>query len=248
MKDLCFGKLAPKIDEKTLMLSNYLTPVLSAPPLSFNNLQTVYSKLKISSPTKLFPMDGNDSVGDCTIAGVGHITTVYSGLIGVKKVPTKASILKLYYQLTKGEDTGLACLDVLNYWRNNSFDGDKIIVYAKIKNPKNHTEVQQAIRLFGGVYLGFNVQENAIADFKKKIPWTPGTLTGDGHCIDAVAYDQTGLTVLTWGNIQIGTWAWWDECVDECYAIIPPEAKNPAFAPGFNYAQLVADLSLITKN
>jgi hypothetical protein len=247
MATFCFGKSIPKIDEKTLMLSNYLTPILPSPPLSFDNLQTVYSKLNISNPKKLFPVDGNNTVGDCTIAALGHIITVYSGLIGIKKIPTKASILKLYYQLTKGEDTGLACLDVLNYWRKNSFSGDEIIVYAKIKHPKNHTEVQQAIHLFGGVYLGFNVQENAITDFKKRIPWTSGKLTGDGHCVDATSYDQTGVTLLTWGNTQIGTWEWWDECVDECYAIIPPEAKNPSFTPGLNYTQLLADLSLITK-
>ena len=51
------------------------------------------------------------------------------------------------------------------------------------------------------------------------------------------------MTVLTWGNTQQATWAWWDECVDEAYAILPPEAKKPGFAPGFDLAQLQADLS-----
>jgi hypothetical protein len=37
----------------------------------------------------------------------------------------------------------------------------------------------------------------------------------------------------------------WDECVDEAYTIVPQEAKNPAFAPGFNVAQLRADLEQV---
>jgi hypothetical protein len=51
--------------------------------------------------------------------------------------------------------------------------------------------------------------------------------------------------VLTWGNTQLGTWAWWDECVDEVYAIVPQQAQNPDFAPGFNVAQLEADLKQV---
>ena len=69
----------------------------------------------------------------------------------------------------------------------------------------------------------------------------------DGHAVFAVAYDQSGVTVLTWGNTQQGTWAWWDECVDEAYAILPPEAKNTEFAPGFDLAQLQTDLSAVAS-
>jgi hypothetical protein len=50
------------------------------------------------------------------------------------------------------------------------------------------------------------------------------------------------VTVLTWGNTQQATWDWWDECVDEAYAILPPEAEKSGFAPGFNFAQLKTDL------
>ena len=49
--------------------------------------------------------------------------------------------------------------------------------YVKI-DPKNHTHVQQAIQMFGGVYLGFQVQQNCIQDFNSHKPWTPGPLPG----------------------------------------------------------------------
>jgi hypothetical protein len=236
-----FGKHPPKVDYRTLRLRDYLTSALPAPPASYNVLTEVYAKLHVTDPTKLFPMDGNDSLGDCTIAGLAHAETVYRGMVGKERIMSKAAVVKLYMHLTGGVDSGLNELDVLNYWRKHSVSGDKILAFASI-DPKNHTHIEQSIKLFGGVYLGFQVQENCIQDFNAHKPWTPGRLTQDGHAIYAVGYDKNGVTVLTWGNTQQGTWAWWDECVDEAYAILPPEAKKPDFAPGFSIAQLEADL------
>ena len=112
-------------------------------------------------------------------------------------------------------------------------------------DPKNHTHIQQAMMLFGGVYLGFQVQENCVQEFDAHEPWTPGSLTAEGHAVYAVGYNQDRMTMLTWGNTQDGTWAWWDECVDEAYAILPPEAETSGFVPGFDIAQLKADLAAV---
>jgi hypothetical protein len=236
-----FGKHPPKHDYRTLRLKNYLTPALAAPPASYDVLPRVYEKLSTSDPTQLFPMDGNDSLGDCTIAALAHAVTVFRGVIGRRKIWDKQAVVKLYLHLTGGVDSGLNELDVLNYWQSHSASGDKILAFASI-DVKNHTHVQQAIQLFGGVYLGFVVQQNCIQEFDARQPWIPGPLTQDGHAVFAVAYDSAGVTVLTWGNTQKATWAWWDECVDEAYAILPPEAKQSDFAPGFNFVQLQADL------
>jgi hypothetical protein len=239
-----FGKHPPKVDYRTLRLRDYTTN-LAAPPAAVNTLARVYDKLEMSNPATLFPMDGNDTIGDCTIAALAHAVTTYHGLVGNKDIMTKKAVVKLYYHLTGGVDSGLNELDVLNYWKQHSVARDKILAFASI-DPKNHTHIQQAIQIFGGVYLGFQVQENCVQEFDNHQPWTPGPLTNDGHAVFAVAYDQVGVTVLTWGNTQQATWAWWDECVDEAYAILPPEAKNANFAPGFNIAQLEADLSDVT--
>jgi hypothetical protein len=242
MANYRFGKHPPQVDYRTLRFKDYIKSSLAAPPATYNVLTDVYKNLKTTDPTKLFPMDGNDSVGDCTCAGLAHAITTYCGLVGKKTIMAKAAVLKLYYHLTGGPDTGLDELNVLNYWRQNSVDGVEIMAFVKL-DPKNHTNVQQAIQLFGGVYLGFQVQENAQQEFEAHQPWTPGPLTNDGHAVFAVAYDANGVTVLTWGNTQQATWAWWDECVDEAYAILPPQAKDPKFAPGFDLAQLQADLN-----
>jgi hypothetical protein len=242
MANYRFGKHPPQADYRTLQFKDYFMAKLAPPPAAYNVLPNVCKKLKTTDPTKLYPMDGNDTMGDCTIAGVAHAITTYSGLAGRKKIIGKSAIVKLYYHLTGGVESGLNEVNVLNFWRQNSVDGVEILSYAKI-DPKNHTNVQQAIRLFGGVYLGLQVQGNCLQEFNAHQPWTPGPLTNDGHAVYAVAYDGTGVTVLTWGNTQQATWAWWDECVGEAYAILPPEAKDAKFAPGYDLAQLQADLA-----
>jgi hypothetical protein len=241
-----FGKHPPKIDYRTLRFATYLTVKLAPPPASYDSIARVYKNLKVSDPASLFPMDGNDTVGDCTIAGVAHAITLWRGLIDQKDIPAQQDVLKLYYQLAGGKDTGLNELDVLNRWQSTGALGDKILAYVAI-NPKNHTHVEQAVRLFGSVYLGFQVQQNCLQEFDARQPWTPGPLTNDGHAVVAVKYDANGVTVLTWGNTQLGTWAWWDECVDEAYAILPPESAKAVFDPGFNFAQLKADLSAVAN-
>jgi hypothetical protein len=236
-----FGKHPPMNDYRTLRFKDYLKPSIAAPPPSFNVLNRVYDNLRTSNPAQLFPMDGNDRLGDCTIAALAHAITVYRGLDKQKRIMAQKDVVKLYLHLTGGVDSGLNELDVLNYWRQTQVDGDEILAFAKI-DPKNHTHVEQAIQIFGGVYIGFQVQQNCIQEFDARQPWTPAPLTQDGHAVFTVGYDQGGVTVLTWGNTQQGTWAWWDECVDEAYAILPPEAERAGFAPGFDLAQLRADL------
>ncbi len=244
-----FGKHPPKHDYRTLRFRSYLTPGLAPPPASYDVLARVYQDLKIKTPNPavLFPMDGNDQYGDCTIAALAHAETTYRGLIGKEKIARQQAVVKFYFHLTGGVDSGLNELDVLNHWRQQKVFGDEILGYVSI-DPKNHVHVQQAMQLFGGVYIGFQVQQNCIADFNAHKPWTPGPLTNDGHAVFAVGYDASVVTVLTWGNTQQGTWAWWDECVDEAYAILPPEATKPGFElPGFDIKQLKADLEAVAN-
>jgi len=246
MANLRFGKHPPKIDYRTLRFGNYLKSSLPAPPAAYNVLAMVYDKLHISNPATLFPMDGNDTLGDCTIAALAHSDTVFHGLVGKKKIISQQDCVKLYMTMTGGVDSGLNELDVLNHWQSQPVDGDKILAFIGI-GVKDHVHIQQAIRLFGGVYLGFQVQENAQQEFEARKPWVPAPLTNDGHAVFAVSYDAKGVTVLTWGNTQQGTWAWWDECVDEAYAILPAQAKASNFDPGFDFAQLQADLAQVAN-
>ena len=246
MSSYRFGKHPAKHDYRTLRFKDYVTDKLAPPPASYDVLPRVYTNLKLSDASKLFPMDGNDQLGDCTIAGIAHAETVFRALVGKEKVPSRSQVVKLYWHLTGGVDSGLNELDVLNFWRQNRFSGDELVAYATL-DPKNHVHVQQALYLFGGVYLGFQVQEACLDDFNAGRPWTPGPLTKEGHAVFATAYDAHGVTVLTWGSTQKGTWEWWDECVDEAYALLPPEAYNKEYA-GLDIAALRADLAEVAED
>ncbi len=241
-----FGKLPKKTDKRTLKFKSYLTSILPAPPIEYSAIKRVCENLNIpydsTGFSKLFPLDGNDTLGDCTIAALSHAITVYRGLIKQNKILPENDVTSLYMKLANGQDTGLAELDVLNYWKSNPVADDEILAYVYVDHT-NHNEVKQAISLFGGVYTGINVQENAIEDFDAGNCWTPGTLTGDGHAIFTAAYDPITVSVITWGNTQLGTWEWWDQCVEEAYVILPPEAQTEGFTPGFNFEQLKEDLS-----
>ena len=120
-----FGKHPPKNDYRTLRFRNYVTAGLAPPPTAFNVLSRVYDSLHTTDPAQLFPMDGNDRYGDCTIAALGHAITVYRGMIGTRRIMTERAVLKLYMHLTGGVDSGLNELDVLGYWRKHAVDGDK---------------------------------------------------------------------------------------------------------------------------
>ena len=245
MQGYRFGKHPPKTDYRTLRFRDYVTAELAPPPAAFNVLDRVYGNLHKTDPAELFPMDGNDRLGDCTIAALAHAITVYRGLVEKRRIMPERSVTKLYMHLTGGIDSGLNELDVLNYWRKHSVSGDKFS-HSPGSTPKTIFTSSRRSSIFGGVYLGFQVQQNCVEQFNAHQPWIPGRLTEDGHAVFAVGYDQNAVTVLTWGNTQQGTWAWWDECVDEAYAIVPPEAKDHRF-DGFDIAELENDLNAVAS-
>ena|SRR6516165_3728199 len=81
---------------------NHSTPGPAAPPRSFKVLTNVNQKRKTSNSTTLFPVEGNDTLGDCTTADLAHATTVYNGLLGKENIMPKASVVALIKSLQAG--------------------------------------------------------------------------------------------------------------------------------------------------
>jgi hypothetical protein len=243
----CFGKKEKRNDYRTLQFADYLVPSLPPPPVASDNLARVYKALGVSDPTQLYPMDGNDTEGDCTIAGRGHFITTANAFLGQKVIPAAADVLAFYLQLTGGQDTGLDLLTVCNYCHQNGYLGQAPDLAFVEVDPTNLVHMKTAISMFGFLYVGFQVQANAIKEFQQRKPWTPGKLTQDGHCVVLADYTAADYVALTWGNTQLGTYAWAKECLDEAYAIVPAAASTPGYIPGFNTQQLLADLAAVTK-
>ena len=248
-----FGKLAKRNDPlyRTLKIEKYLPPfkALGPPPAATTNLARTYRAFNASGPTVagIFPMDGNDTLGDCTIAALAHFATTARAFTGKRTIPTAAQVMLLYFQLTGGQDTGLDMLTVCNFIRQNSWLGEApILAFAEV-DTTNETLIKQCISLFGPLYTGFQVQENCIQQFDAGGPWRAAPLTQDGHCVNLIDYLSDGLLLAeTWGGVIGATWPWQQECVDEAYGLIPAEAATPGYIPGLNITQLLADLKEVT--
>lgn len=243
-----FGKHAPRLSYRTPKLRHYLSTSLPPAPATYNALVQVCGKLSLTLPEAklLFPMDGNDQYGDCTCAAMAHAIAVYNGMVGKQKILTAQQVEAYYFALTGGPDSGLDEQTVLSAWKGGSVggQGEQILGYVSV-DITNREHVKQAIALFGGLYIGFQVQNGAEQAFDARAWWEPDALTQDGHAVYVVAYDDVSVTCLTWGDLQTGTWSWWDACVDEAYAILPPQAKQADFDVGFNFTQLQADLAAL---
>lgn len=239
---LRFGKLPPKVDYRTLNLGNYLKDDLPEPQAAVSLVDRVYLNLEQTKIDVLFPMYANDQIGDCTVAGMAHGVTIHHGMVKQMHIPTQQNVIRIYNQLTGGIDSGLYLMDVLKFWRAVGIEESQIFAYANV-NHVNHTHVKQAISIFGGLFMGFQCHEKVIEEFKNGKPWQPGRLINAGHAVYATGYDDKFVEMLTWGDVQRGSWAWWDKCVDECFALLPPEAVLPDFTPGFDFARLKKDLA-----
>jgi hypothetical protein len=241
------GKKAAKFDPvgRTLKMAKYMAAIPD-PPEAFDNIALVAARLGIKDINKLYPIDANDRLGCCVVAGAAHLITLCNGRIGELQIPTEAEVVKAYRRNSRcGKDEGLVMLDFLKWWRKNSIHDHRILAFGRV-DFKNHKLVKQCIQLFGGVDLGFIVQQKAIEDFEKGITWQPGASDGKGHCVIGAAFDAETISLLTWGGLIKASWAWWDAQVDEAFAVLPLEAMEKGFAEGFDYPQLAADLAIIS--
>ena len=235
---LRLGRLPSRNDPRTLQLAKYL-PVAGLPkrPTSCDWTHNVPA----------WPMYGNDTLGDCTIAAAGHMIEAWSVAAGAPKVPPYQAILDAYWHTGDGTDDGRVETDVLNYWRKTGIGGDKITAYVAV-DPRNIEHVKLATWLFGGLYLGINLPISAQKQRKWSVTHGPDAEPGSwgGHAVPIVAYSLSTLTVVTWGALMKMTVGFHQEYTEEAYAVISPDflagGRSPA---GFDMAALQADLAAI---
>jgi hypothetical protein len=247
---LKLGKQAVRHDPRTLLLASYLTPALPTPPPSFDLTGKVHS----------WGMMDNDQIGDCTCAAAGHLIMEWTANAKAKMVtPPDKQIVAAYSAITGynphtgANDNGANEIDVLNYWRQSGIAGHKISSYMALE-PANHMHVMDSVYIFGGCYIGLGLPNSAKAQTQNHQPWSvpPQGPTGDGkpgswggHAVPVVAYDARGLTVVTWGALQIMTWGFWAAYCEEAYALLSPDylSGKQVTPEGFNLQQLQVDLA-----
>jgi hypothetical protein len=213
-------RLAPVLDEATRVGQ------LAPPPAS-----CLYADSRIT-----WDMLGNDEVGDCTCAEVGHQInqlTWYGS--GTEVKPTTAQVIAFYSAITgynpskPSTDQGAYVQDVLAYWRKVGLIGHKILAYAAV-DVANQTQVKQALALFGSLSVGLNFPDSAMDDFNAGRVWdvVKGAQVEGGHCVMAVGYDAAGVDIITWGARTRVTWAFWKKYVDEAWAALDEDGVQKA--------------------
>jgi hypothetical protein len=247
------GKLPAKHDRRTLQLANYLQPAALPPAPESRDWAS-----KVAS----WPMMLNDQLGCCTIAAAGHMIQLWHAWTDCPDVPSDTDVRAAYEAVSGYDpatglgDNGAVALDVLNYWRQTGVGSDKIEAFAALE-PRNQEHVRAALNLFGGVYVGLQLPLSAQGQRVWSVPPggpQPGTNADPGswggHAVCAIAYDEHGLTVVTWGQLQRMTWNFWRAYTDEAFCLLNDCWIDPAkkLAPsGFDFAALQADLAAVAR-
>jgi hypothetical protein len=244
---LKLGKHPPVFDTRTLRFGDYLKAELPPPPAAENYGAKV--------PT--WPMYANDRYGDCTCAAAGHMIQSWTANAGKEVSPPESAVVSFYEHFVgtpPPEDAGCNMLQVLKYWRSKGLDGHKVKAFASVE-PNNVTQAQDAVYLFGSLYIGVQLPNFAVHGEMLTVPWVvpPGGASGpnaapnpqNGHCIPAVAYDARNLYVVTWGELKSMSWQFYDAYADEAYAVLSEDffQASGSTVDGFDLAALEGDLA-----
>ena len=216
---MTLGKKPAVIDYRTIKLSTILK-TLPPYPDAFD-VDSQYPGLKDSN------MYGNDKLGDCVIAGRAHQTLRFEEYEQKTAIPIADSdVTTEYFKESGGADSGLNMLNSLNAWRTGwkaASNVYNIYAYAKV-DVSNQNEVMAACYLLNGLYIGIllpiSAQTQSIWDIVPDSNPNGNPGSWGGHCIYIVAYDNDGLTCMTWGKRQKMTWPFFMKYCDEAFGIV----------------------------
>lgn len=247
------GRNRPPV-KRMMRLHDYRTAVpLPAPPATCSYAPKAAGALK--------QMYLNDQLGDCVIAGIAHLVGVFSGNAGMPTVQfTPAQITTLYSAIggyvpgDSSTDNGCDERTAFAYWQQCGAPAgsNKITGWVSIDGT-DPVKVRQALWLFENLVFGVELPD-AWIDPGPNGPGFVWDVAGapdpdNGHCFVGVGYDQTGVTIDTWGmlgkitNPAIANYATAGGS-GELYAVITPAviARATAKAPnGYDWAQLQQD-------
>lgn len=212
-----------------------------------------------AAPQLNYPMDGNDRVGCCVVAGWDHYRQVVTQLLtGTGLNFTQDQIWKFYQTQnpqfdpngtadTNGPgsqyDCGMSVQLFLEYLQKNGY----IIGFAKIDH-RNTAELQAAIWIGLSVITGV-ILDNVQMDQFPSGTWTnvPGASVDGGHCVPAVGYQNGIIDVVTWAKLVNCTQSFIQNQMDECWFVLTQyHVDHPNFRNHFDLAGFSAAVSAIT--
>jgi hypothetical protein len=246
------GRVRPVARCPRFSLRNYLMRGLPQPPAACD-----YSAKAGKALSELYL---NNTLGDCVIAGIGHVVGVLTSGAGKQFVYSNDQIIQLYSAIggyvpgNPKTDNGCDEQTALNYWQHNGApQGSHQIAGWIAVNGTDPVEYRTALWLFENLYFGIELPDKWInpepqaSGFTWDVAGPPNP--DNGHCVVGVGYSTKGVKICTWG--MLGTLT--DAAIakyattagqGELYTVVSQDAidKAAAKAPnGFDWSQLVAD-------
>jgi hypothetical protein len=215
-------------------------------------------------PTALKDALANDSLGDCTSAGAGHLIDIFTAG-GGSPVAITAEQAVAFYSLSTGyvpgdesTDRGGDEVTVLTTWRDKGYDGQgghAIAGFVQV-DPNSVSELRAASYHLGGLYFGLELPDTYTNPFPSGDGFTWGTGTPDdaqGHCVVSVGANADGIRIDSWGLCGTLTYAAIGELCSETnggmvFAVIDKEWVNAASGKspaGLAWADVMSDFSLL---
>lgn len=160
-----------------------------------------------------YPMDGNDSYGDCVSASVAHeIQLMTKALAAAEYDPSMAEIVAFYQtqnpnfdpnNYDPSADNGMDMQTAFEYLNKSGWPGHpemKAVAFAKVQTDK--ASLKAAAGIFGAAQLGILVQAANESQFNAGQPWdyVAGSPELGGHCVPSFGYTPDRSMIVTWGS------------------------------------------------
>jgi hypothetical protein len=205
-------------------------------------------------------MLGNDVYSDCGVVGDVRVCQANAwtakeepaGNVNDAMWPTAAEVIATYLAYDGGQDNGVDLGQWL-LWRTKNPIGPLPPIGGFAQVSVVEPEYSSALHVFGALYDGVLISQEAMDEFEAGEPWT-STATDwvGGHCSPCLKLPKTSGAPnvpgygrrYTWSKSWLFTWDWWRATREESYVIFTPAQMN---APSgvFNnvkVAQLKADI------
>ena len=248
MPDFKLGRLPGQIPVGLRDLTYYAAGPLPAPPAS-----VAVPSVRPQPDGTPWGMDGNDTYGDCGVAGINHdFMSSAADTDLTETAPADQQVVDYYLTYTGGQDNGVVLSQFLAYVRQKGFYGRTVSAYAPVAVHDVPT-LQFAINAYDAAYVGITVTQGMMDAAQGPAPWTwtaeslQSPQVG-GHCIILAGYDSNWLYGVTWGNIVRIAYPAWHQMADEAWAVLNGEiAAKGADGHGVNLAALQADLGRLAN-
>ena len=248
-----FGRALGKRDpsnRKSVPFGSFLTTIPASPLFDY-------------SPNYIYPIDGNDAVGDCVVAGWDHFRQVVTGLLtGIPKNFSQDEIWTFYKTQNPGFDPkGLSTTNGPGSSSDRGMDiqvfleylvsQKQILGFARI-DYTNEAEFKAAVYLGLGIITGVVLRQVQMNPqfFDGTWDYVSTSPVDGGHCVPYVGYlgqpsDQ--VTCVTWGKLINCTQAFILNQMDEAWFVLMQEhVDHPGFRNHFDLAAFSKAVSDIT--